>query len=257
MLKDIPSADPQNKLNARNSESVGLACKLLYEETKRNAALGRFCLTLGGDHSIAIGSVAGLLACRPSMGIIWVDAHADLNTPKTSVSGNIHGMSVGFLMGLHNTLSVRGFEWLAPIQRLLAQRVAYIGLRDLDAAEKTLIRELGIKAYTMQDVDRYGIGKVMEMTLDHICMRVDRPLHYSLDIDSVDPAHAPSTGTVVRGGLSYREAFYMIEAVAETGLLASMDMVEVNPALSNSEGTKMTVDMAVGLIGAALGDRIL
>ncbi len=166
-------------------------------------------------------------------------------------------MSVGFLMGLHNTLSISGFDWLAPVPRLSPHRIVYVGLRDLDVGEKQLIKQLGVKAFTMYEVDRYGVGKVMEMALDHACSRVDRPLHFSLDIDSVDPADAPSTGTVVRGGLSYREAFYMVESVAETGLLCAIDMVEVNPALGTSEGTKMTVDMAVGLCGAALGDRIL
>jgi len=186
-----------------------------------------------------------------------VDAHADINTPQTTFTGNVHGMAVAFLLGLHDTGKFKGFEWLSQTRKFLSQRLVYVGLRDVDPPEREIIRDLGIKAFTMQDVDRYGVGKTMEMALDHLLQRVNRPLHLSLDIDAVDPAYAPSTGTTVRGGLLYREAFYICESIAETGLLGSMDMVEVNPELSSKDDSKMTVEMAVGLICAGLGNRIL
>jgi len=242
--------------HAKHSELVGRQARLLCESISKPAQEGKFCLTLGGDHSLAIGSIAGVLSANPETAVIWVDAHADINTPKTTYSGNVHGMAAAFLLGLHDTRQIRGFDWMKSI-KLLPQRLVYVGLRDVDPPERDIIRDLGIKAFTMQDVDRYGVGKTMEMALDHLLQRVNRRLHLTLDIDAVDPAYAPSTGTTVRGGLLYREAFYICESIAETGLLTSMDMVEVNPELSSTADSKMTAEMAVGLICAGLGNRIL
>jgi len=252
----IECSDDEVAANMKFARMVGRANQELYKEVAKHSQNNELCLSLGGDHSLGIGSIAGVLSHRPDTGVIWVDAHADLNTPKTSLSGNIHGMSVSFLMGLDNTKQVPGFEWLQSVPDLNPNSVVYIGLRDLDAGEKRFIRSLGIKAFTMMDVDRLGIGQVMERAVDHLCLRRQRPIHLSFDIDSVDPAFAPSTGTRVQGGLSYREAYYIAESIAETGLLGSLDMVEVNPSLS-PEGVKTTVDMAVGLICSALGNRIL
>jgi len=174
--------------------------------------------------------VSGILKVRPNTGVIWVDAHADINTPAMSVSGNIHGMPVAFLMRLVNPTLVPGWEWMADTPVLRPQQIVYIGLRDVDAAERIVLKELGITCYSMQHVDKYGIGGVMERTLDQLH---GRPLHCSYDIDAVDPLHAPSTGTTVRGGLTFREAHYVVEAISETGQLGSLDMVEVNPVLGN------------------------
>jgi arginase len=235
---------------------VGNANHQIYKEVYKAACDSHFCLTLGGDHSIGIGSLSGILHARPDSAVVWVDAHADINTPYTSGSGNAHGMVLSFLMNLANAKDIHGFEWLKQLPPLNPSRLVYIGLRDLDAGEKHILRALNIRTFTMHDVDKYGIGKVMELALDHIIGRVARPVHLSLDIDSIDPMFAPSTGTRVAGGLTYREAYYVCEALAETKCLSSMDMVEVNPKL-NQSGSEQTIQMAVGLISSALGNRIL
>eukprot|EP00048_Salpingoeca_helianthica_P024204 m.30519 g.30519 ORF g.30519 m.30519 type:complete len:369 (-) comp9248_c1_seq1:251-1357(-) len=244
--------------NCRFSQAVGGACKKIKDAVHRHAAKGNFVLTLGGDHSIALGTLAGILAARPETGVVWVDAHADLNTPMSSPSGNMHGMPVAFLMRLIDPTTVPGCEWLASLPRLRPEQIAYVGLRDLDREERNVLRNLDIKAFTMYHVDRYGIGKVMEMLLDHLG---DRPLHMSYDIDACDPVIAPSTGTKVRGGLSFREAHYVAEAVAETGRLGSLDMVEINPQLfeqkDGTQGTDDTVDLTLALVSDAFGNRIL
>jgi len=258
-----PIEDIYSKVNF--SREVGSANAALATATYNAAHLGNFVLTLGGDHAIAIGSIAGILKARPNAGIIWVDAHADINTHQTSHSGNLHGMVLSFLMSLHNVRDIPGFHWMKDIPVLRENRLVYIGLRDVDRAEKIIIREYGIKTFTMQDIDRWGIGMVMEMALDYLCHRSMSPrdLHLSFDIDAIDPAYAPSTGTRVLGGLSYREAYYIAEAAAETGLLTSMDMVEVNPTLGENSPDNpqsdghVTAGMAVGLIASALGNTIL
>jgi arginase len=237
------------------AKAIGDACKNVAEIVAENTMKGNFQLTLGGDHSIAIGSIAGKLMAQPELGVIWVDAHADINTVKTSDSQNIHGMAVAFLLGLADT-NVPGFEWLGDVPNLLKERLVYIGLRDVDAGESVLIKKHGIKAYTMHEIDRYGIGQVMDMAIDHVTNRVDRPLHISYDIDSVDPEFAQATGTKVYGGLTYREAFYVAESVANTGLLTSLDMVEVNPYLATDEEL-FTVNLANNIVTAALGKKIM
>ncbi|GAB5033585.1 arginase [Nannochloropsis oceanica] len=243
----------------KRAELVGHANHILYEAAHANADQGKLVLALGGDHSIGVGSVAGALKARPETAVIWVDAHADINSPQISETGHLHGMVLSFLMDLDKARAMQGFHWLNEenVPRLLPTRLAYVGLRDVDAGEKAFIRSLGIKAYSMHEVDKHGIGKVMEMVLDHLLDRSERPLHLSFDIDAVDPLYAPSTGTRVAGGLSYREAYYICEEVAHSGCLASMDLVEVNPSLTMAGGDERTVDMAVGLISSALGNSII
>lgn len=237
---------------------VGNSLRQIKEVYEQKANEGKFCLVLGGDHTIGAGSLAGMLSVHPDAGIIWVDAHADINTPDCSVSGNMHGMPISFVMnGLVDVSKIPGLEWLVNGPTMKPEQLVYIGLRDPDVAERRIIRELGIKSFTMQEVDRYGIGKTMEMALDHLAAKKERPLHMSYDIDAVDPLLAPSTGTRVRGGLTWREAHYVAEAVAETNLLCGLDMVEVNAELSPGKGAQLTVDMALSLIASALGNRIL
>ncbi|RHY52400.1 hypothetical protein DYB38_001605 [Aphanomyces astaci] len=210
----------------------------IADVVEKKASEGKFCLVLGGDHTIGAGSLAGILKVHPDAGIIWVDAHADINTPQTTESGNMHGMPISFLMqGLADPARVPGFEWLVDGPILKPEQLVYIGLRDVDSGERRIIKELGIKAFSMQSVDKYGIGKTMEMALDHLCGKQARPLHMSYDIDAVDPVDAPSTGT--------------------RGTLVGLDMVEVNPSLAPGKGAAITVDMALLLIGSALGNRIL
>ncbi|KAF0700631.1 Aste57867_8809 [Aphanomyces stellatus] len=252
-----PEMDPKYG-RAKRSFAVGNGLKKIADVIEQKAQEGKFCLVLGGDHTIGAASLAGILKVHPDAGIIWVDAHADINTPETSGSGNMHGMPISFLMeGLVDPARVPGFEWLKDGPILKPEQLVYIGLRDVDAGERRIIKHLGIKSFCMQAVDKYGIGKTMEMALDHLCGKKPRPLHMSYDIDAVDPVDAPSTGTRVRGGLTWREANYVAEAAAESNLLIGLDMVEVNPSLAPGKGAAITVDMALLLVGSALGNRIL
>ncbi|KAI9908070.1 hypothetical protein PsorP6_003530 [Peronosclerospora sorghi] len=255
--RDDPVLDPRYG-KAKQCFAVGNGLKQLYAIFKQKAEEGKFCLVLGGDHTIGAGSLAGLLSVHPDAGVIWVDAHADINTPAVTESGNMHGMPISFLMeSMVDSSKIPGFEWFVNGPSMKPEQLVYVGLRDIDQVERRIIREKSIKAFTMQEVDRYGIGKVMEMALDHLIGKKQRALHMSYDIDAVDPLVAPSTGTRVRGGLTWREAHYVAEAVAETNLLVGLDMVEVNPKLAPGIGAKLTVEMALMLIASALGNRIL
>jgi len=220
-----------------------------------NAKEGKMVVSLGGDHSLALGTVSGIFSAYPDACLIWIDAHADINTPLTTESGNIHGCPVSFLLGLEGTSNVESFEWIKPI--LKADRLAYIGLRDIDAGERKILKEHNIAAYTMHHVDRYGIGKVVEMALDKVNPARDRPIHLSFDVDALDPSVAPSTGTPVRGGLSFREGHYIVEAIAETGLLVGFDLMEVNPSLADQNAVEQTVSVGRSLIRCALGETLL
>jgi arginase len=255
------SQQPITRGFAKNSVLVGNATKQLADIVQQTLSQGKFPLVLGGDHSIALGSLSGILRVKPDTGILWVDAHADLNTPFISESGNMHGMPVGMLMDgvtTHDIHNVPGFAWLQDGPRLRPSQIAYVGLRDVDPAERQLIQTLGIAAFTMHDIDRYGIGHVMDMALDHLLVNnPDRPLHLSYDIDAVDPVLAPATGTTVRGGLTFREAHYVAEAVAQTGNLASADIVELNPTLSNVAGAEETVDLGLQIITSFMGKSII
>jgi len=234
---------------------VGKVCETIYNEVKQYSAKKNTVLNLGGDHSLAIGTIAATASAWPDVAVIWVDAHADINSPKTSTSGNIHGMPVGFLMGIDNSLSIPGFQWLKPC--LTPDRIVYIGLRDVDPGEKGLLKKYNIKCFSMTEVDRYGIGEVMRMAIDHVSPKRDRPIHLSFDVDGIDPSEVPSTGTTVKGGLSYREARYLCESVSETGLLVAMDIVEVNPSLGTGEQAKQTAAVAVELARSAFGQKLL
>lgn len=249
---------------AKNSQIVGAGCKLLSDTVIEAVHENTFPLILGGDHSIGTGSVSGLLKSRPNTGIIWVDAHADLNIPDMSESGNMHGMPVGLLMkGIgFDASTIPGFEWLGSPDmidaRISPDSIVYIGLRDVDAFEREKLRELKIKAFTMYDVDKYGIGQVMEMTLNHLLAKdPNRPIHLSYDIDACDPAFAPATGTAVRGGLTYREAHFIAEATARSGQLASAEIVEFNPMLSDGDGMEDTLNLSAGLITSIMGKSII
>lgn len=209
--------------------TVSNATQAISDQVYEHAKEGRLALTLGGDHSIAIGSISATAkAIRERLGkeiaVVWVDAHADINTPQSSGSGNIHGMPVAFLAGL-TTAPVENpevFGWLGEEHKINPKKLVYIGLRDVDLPEKKILKANGIKAFSMHDVDRYGIGKVMDMALEYIG---DAPIHLSFDVDALDPMWAPSTGTPVRGGLTLREGDYICECVHETGLLIAMDLV--------------------------------
>jgi len=241
-----------------------MTCERIAQTTRDEAKSGNFVLTLGGDHSVAMGSIAGVLSARPKLGVVWVDAHADINTPSTSPSGNVHGMPVAFLMRLIDVNKYHGLEWLVGpemgVPRLDPSRVGYIGLRQVAKGERNLLRRLGIRAYDMHQVDRLGIAKVMEETLEYLVGPAvgPTPLHLSFDIDACDPSIAPSTGTTVEGGLNFRESHFICEELAKTRLLGSMDMVEVNPSLGSSrKDAGTTAKTAAGLISSALGQSVL
>ncbi|MCJ1477114.1 Arginase, catabolizes arginine to ornithine and urea [Lambiella insularis] len=263
----IPESDAPFR-NMKNPRTVSAVTKTLASQVYSHASKGRLVLTLGGDHSIAIGTIAGTSrAIKERLGremaVIWVDAHADINTPETSDSGNIHGMPVAFLTGLAKENDEDMFGWLGKVGGLKAEdgggvlslkKLVYIGLRDVDRGEKEILRKHGIKAFSMHDVDRHGIGRVMELALGHI--GTDTPIHLSFDVDGLDPQWAPSTGTPVRGGLTLREGDYIAECVHETGSLVAMDLVEVNPSLE-AVGAAETIRAGCSLVRCALGDTLL
>jgi arginase len=224
------------------------SCKEIAARVGAIVRAERTPLVLGGDHSIAMGSLSGLHSVFGPGGVLWVDAHGDVNRPDTSPSGNVHGMPLAAALGRCG-FSVDGLAdppWVAP------DRVALVGLRELDPGEKDLVGELGLRAFTMADIDRRGIAAVMRDALEV----VGGPgfVHLSLDVDVCDPEIAPGVGTPVRGGLSYREAHLAMELVAEAAVLTSMEVVELNPILDHAN---LTGQLAVGLVASALGARIL
>ncbi|KAH6670940.1 arginase [Plectosphaerella plurivora] len=257
----VPADDPPFR-NMKNPLAVSAVTKRIAEQVYTQAIEGRMVLTLGGDHSVAIGTIAGSAkATRERIGreiaVIWVDAHADINTPETSDSGNIHGMPVAFVTGLAKESREEYFGWIKEAHMLSVKKLVYIGLRDVDAGEKRILRENNVKAFSMHDIDRHGIGRVMEMALAHI--GTDTPIHLSFDVDALDPMWAPSTGTPVRGGLTLREGDYICETVHETGSLVAVDLVEVNPRLADDKdvGAHETVRAGCSLVRCALGESLL
>lgn len=254
----MPDDDPDHR-NMKKPRAVSAVTKKLSTQVYEHSREGRFVLTLGGDHSIAIGTISGTAkATRERLGrdiaVIWVDAHADINTPETSDSGNIHGMPVSFLTGLARDEPDAPFGWLKDEHRFSPSKLVYIGLRDVDRGEKKILKEHNIKAFSMHDIDRHGIGKVMDMALGWIGS--DTPIHLSFDIDALDPMWAPSTGTAVRGGLTLREGDFIAECVHDTGSLIALDLVEVNPSLE-TQGAAETVRAGVSIVRCALGDTLL
>ncbi|KAF2807963.1 Ureohydrolase [Mytilinidion resinicola] len=254
----MPKEDPDYR-NMKKPRAVSAVTRALSQQVYEHAKSGKFVLTLGGDHSIAIGTVSGTAkAARERLGkeiaVIWVDAHADINTPETSGSGNIHGMPVAFLTGLATEKDEDIFGWIQDDQRINVKKLVYIGLRDIDRGEKKILKEHGIKAFSMHDIDKHGIGRVMDMALGWIGS--DTPIHLSFDVDAIDPMWAPSTGTPVRGGLTLREGDFIAECVAETGSLIALDLVEVNPSL-DIKGASDTVRAGCSIVRCALGDTLL
>jgi arginase len=225
------------------------ACELVADRVVAAKEDGRLPLVLGGDHSVALGTLGGLARATQPGGVIWIDAHGDLNRPETSPTGNVHGMVLAAAMGLAGP-SFDGANLSLP--SVDPGRVALVGVRALDDGERALLHELNAAVFTMSDIDRLGIEHAVTESL----ARVDGPgfVHVSLDMDSLDPEVAPGVGTPVRGGLSYREAHLAMEVVAESGLLGSLEVVEVNPILDRENETAV---LAVELVASALGARIL
>ena len=219
--------------------------KLVEAATRR----GAMPLVLGGDHSVALGSLVGMALARGPGGVVWIDAHGDLNTPETSPSGNVHGMVLAAALGLAGD-AFRREGWQIPAVE--PGKLALVGVRSLDEGERELLGTIDAKVFTMSEIDRIGVEPCMREALAHASGAGF--LHVSLDMDAVDPDYAPGVGTPVRGGLSYREAHLALETVAEYGRTDSMDVVEVNPILDRENATGQ---LAVELVASALGARIL
>ena len=233
----------------RYLREIKAACERIAGRVARAAEDGYLPLVLGGDHSVALGTLGGLAQARGPGGVLWLDAHGDLNRPETSPTGNVHGMPLAAAMGL------AGPEFESDAYALPAvdpERVALVGVRSLDPGEQELLAELDTRVFTMSDVDRFGVEAAMREALDHVAG--DGFVHVSLDMDVLDPDVAPGVGTPVRGGFSYREAHLAMELVAESGLVGSLEVVEVNPILDRQN---QTAKLAVELVASALGARIL
>jgi arginase len=241
-------------------ETDGVKLKFLDEIARVNTELcnkvsrvmeeGRFPLVLGGDHSIAIGTIAGVAQHKKNLGVIWFDAHGDINTEETSPSGNIHGMPVAVSLGFgHERLTSIG----GSFRKLKPENLVYVGCRDLDPGERKVLKELGITVFTMHEIDRYGMTYVIEKAIKIAGDGTDG-IHVSFDLDSLDPVYAQGTGTRVLGGLTYREANLALEMVALTGKVVSAEFVEVNPLIDNNNSTAKT---AVILMGSLMGEWLI
>ncbi|AGB40237.1 arginase [Halobacteroides halobius DSM 5150] len=238
-----------NKEEAKFLSQVIDVCQELALIVSKIAKQDKLPVILGGDHSITIGSVAGMAQVK-EMGLIWFDAHGDFNTLKTSESGNIHGMPLATIVG-------RGVKELVECggitPKVKEKNTVIVGVRDLDKEERQLLKESEVTVFTMDDIDRLGIYKVMSQAIRIIGSQT-AGVHISFDLDVLDPLEAPGVGTPVKGGLTYREAHLALEMIAEANIVASLDLVEVNPILDQGN---QTAELAVELIASALGKRIL
>ncbi|MBU1344795.1 MAG: arginase [Proteobacteria bacterium] len=224
-------------------------CESIYTVGKEVVKKGHFPLFIGGDHSIAVGTVAAVTKDNDPIGLIWIDAHGDFNTPDTSPSGNIHGMPLAALIGEgHESLVNVG----RPGKKILPENVVLIGQRDLDASEKKRLKKSGVTIFTMRDIDEQGISSVANKALMKF-IHLKR-IHLTVDMDALDPVEAPGVGTPVPGGISYREAHLLMEILADSGKITSMDLVEINPIL---DVANKTAELAVELTLSALGKSIL
>jgi arginase len=236
------------------AEPIATVCEEVCRRVYAGLAEGRLPVSLGGDHSVAMGSVAGVgrrfRERGQRLGLLWFDAHGDMNTPASTNSGNVHGMSLAHLLGLgdERLASVGGFRG-----KVRAENVSLIGVRDLDAREKKLVAESGVNVFTMKDIDRRGVSRVIEQALE-AALRGTGGIHVSFDIDVVDPSIAAGVGTPKKGGLTYREAHLCLEMVADSKQLVSIDLVEVNPILDIRNAT---AELGGELLLSALGKRIL
>lgn len=246
--RDRLTTDPLTGL--RNLEAVVQASTKIADKVDKIMKEGSFPLVLGGDHSIAIGTLAGISKYFKRLGVIWFDAHGDLNTPETSPSGNIHGMPLAVSLGLGETTLTQIGGYCPKIQ---PENIVIIGARSLDEGEKRLIKEKGIKVYTMHEIDRLGIPKVIEETIAYFKDRTDG-VHLSLDLDGLDPLYAPGVGTPVEGGLNYRESHLAMEMFFESEMITSAEFVEVNPILDEKNKTGI---LAVGLMASLFGESLL
>ncbi|XP_028288003.1 arginase-1 [Parambassis ranga] len=252
MFEDVTVDEPVGTV--KGVRAVGSANQRLSEAVQGVKRDGHTAVMLGGDHSLAIGSIHGHSAAVGELSVVWVDAHADINTPLTSYTGNLHGQPMSYLLHeLHSKIPVLpNFSWIKPC--VSARDLVYIGLRDVDPAEHYILKLLGVKAFSMSEMDRLGVARVMEETCEYLSARGRKPIHLSYDIDAIDPSVTPATGTPVVGGLTYREGVYITEHLCQTGLLSAVDLVEVNPLRGQTEeDIQSTVRTAVDLLLSCFG----
>jgi arginase len=249
-----PERAPQGPANARYLPQIAETCRRLARAVEQAMARGQIPLVLGGDHSVAIGTIAGVSRHfrkrKARIGVIWLDAHPDMNTPQTSPSGNVHGMPLACSIGMGPRPLTHIYGYAPKVD---PKNVAIIGLRDVDLLEKPHVKRSGVRAITMRDIDERGMRAIMAEALE-IAMAGTEGFHVSLDMDSVDPQEAPGVGTPVRGGLNYREAHLAMEMICDSGRMVSMEVVEVNPVIDEANRTAV---LAVELVMSALGKRIL
>ncbi len=254
IVVDQPESLPVGPENARYLPQIAQTCARLAAMVRQAADRGHVPLVLGGDHSVAIGTVAGMSAhfrkTDQKIGLIWIDAHADMNTPQSSPSGNVHGMPLACIVGL-GPAELTSLDGPAPMVE--PRNVAIIGLRSVDEIERQNVRGAGVHPFTMRDIDERGLRSVMREAIEH-ATRGTAGFHLSFDMDAVDPVEAPGVGTPVRGGITYREAHLAMETVCDSGRMISIEVVEVNPVIDEVNRTAL---LAVELIMSAMGKRIL
>jgi arginase len=256
-LGDVPVKLPESRnvagSRAKYLEEIAEACDLLRAQVASSMADGSVPIVAGGDHSIAMGTVAGVAEYHRSkgekIGLLWVDAHADMNTPESSPSGNIHGMPLAVCLGLgsEELTNLGGFS-----PKVDRENTVLIGIRNLDDHEKQIVKDSGIHAYTMRDVDEHGMAAVIREAIVHLT-KGTAGFHVSFDVDGLDPSVAPGVGTPVRGGLRFREAHLLMELLADTAKIVSLEVTEVNPILDHRNDTaEVAVDMMLSGLGKAI-----
>jgi arginase len=253
-----PESLPAGPSDARFLPQIAHTCARLAEQVQAAADRGSVPLVLGGDHSVAVGTVAGMSRHfrerGQKLGLLWIDAHADMNTPESSPSGNVHGMPLACCIGQGPPELARlagGPAGECPAVE--ASRVAIVGLRSVDEIERLNVRGTGVHPFTMRDIDERGMLRVIEEAIRYVTLGT-AGFHLSIDMDAVDPSEAPGVGTPVHGGITYREAHLAMELVCDSGLMASLEVVEVNPVMDVENRTAL---LAVELLLSALGKRIL
>jgi arginase len=250
----IPEQKKEGAANAKYLKEITATCTKHAELVLKTLEAGRVPLCLGGDHSMAAGTVSGVAEFyrrqNQRVGLIWIDAHTDINTPDSSPSGNVHGMPLAALMGLWESELANIFDFSPKVR---PENCVLVGVRDIDAVEKEHVRRAGIGVFTMRDIDERGMRTVMEEAL-RVAGRGTAGYHISLDMDWVDPEDAPGVGTPVRGGATYREAHLAMEIIADHGRMLSFEIVEVNPVIDEHN---QTADLAVELALSAFGKKIL
>lgn len=245
---------PTGAENAKYLPQIAKTCAKLASMVESVVSAGKFPLVLGGDHSVAVGTVSGVghifRQRGEKIGLIWIDAHADMNTPESSPSGNVHGMPLACCIGRGPSELTNIFDYAPKVE---GPNVVLVGIRDVDQRERLVLRESGASAFTMRDIDERGLGHIMNKAIALACDGT-AGFHLSLDMDSVDPDEAPGVGTPVRGGITYREAHLAMETICDCNRMISMEVVEVNPVLDEANRTAL---LGVELVMSAMGKKIL